>query len=79
MSAKPNPQLESCHILSCLRYRKLSEEVQNSLASANETAEEAISAMKTVRTFAAEQEEVSGILSDAIFSMWYMSRILSLS
>lgn len=39
-------------------YRKLSEKVQNSLAFANETAEESISSMRTVRSFAAEDEEV---------------------
>ena len=40
------------------KYRKLSEKVQNSLATANENAEEAISCMRTVRSFAAEEEEV---------------------
>ena len=38
-------------------YRKLSEKVQNSLAYANETAEEVISSMRTVRSFAGEDEE----------------------
>ena len=41
------------------KYRKLSEKVQNSLAVANESAEEAISCMRTVRSFAAEEEEVN--------------------
>lgn len=40
------------------RYRKLSEQVQSSLAHANESAEEAISCMRTVRSFAAEEEEI---------------------
>ncbi|XP_066913473.1 ABC-type oligopeptide transporter ABCB9-like [Clytia hemisphaerica] len=40
------------------KYRKLAEQVQNSLAVANESAEEAISCMRTVRSFAAESEEV---------------------
>ncbi|XP_057290735.1 ABC-type oligopeptide transporter ABCB9-like [Hydractinia symbiolongicarpus] len=39
------------------KYRKLSEKVQNSLAHANESAEEAISSMRTVRSFAAEKDE----------------------
>ncbi|KAM6423443.1 ABC-type oligopeptide transporter ABCB9 isoform 2-T3 [Liasis olivaceus] len=38
-------------------YKKLSKEVQNALAKANNTAEETISAMKTVRSFANEEAE----------------------
>ncbi|XP_063000463.1 ABC-type oligopeptide transporter ABCB9 [Elgaria multicarinata webbii] len=38
-------------------YKKLSKEVQNALAKANNTAEETISAMKTVRSFANEAAE----------------------
>ncbi|XP_060641483.2 ABC-type oligopeptide transporter ABCB9 [Anolis sagrei] len=38
-------------------YKKLSKEVQNALAKANNTAEETISAMKTVRSFANEDVE----------------------
>jgi len=39
------------------QYRRLSEQIQNSLAVANESAEEAISCIRTVRSFAAENEE----------------------
>ena len=39
------------------KYRKLSEKVQNSLAKANENADEAISNIRTVRSFAAEEQE----------------------
>ena len=38
-------------------YQKLSEKVQDSLAEANESAEEAISSVRTVKSFAAEQQE----------------------
>uniref|UniRef100_A0A5F8H5K5 ABC-type oligopeptide transporter ABCB9 n=1 Tax=Monodelphis domestica TaxID=13616 RepID=A0A5F8H5K5_MONDO len=38
-------------------YKRLSKEVQNALARASNTAEETISAMKTVRSFANEDEE----------------------
>uniref|UniRef100_A0ABI7YN83 ATP binding cassette subfamily B member 9 n=1 Tax=Felis catus TaxID=9685 RepID=A0ABI7YN83_FELCA len=38
-------------------YKRLSKEVQNALARASSTAEETISAMKTVRSFANEEEE----------------------
>ncbi|XP_068767243.1 ABC-type oligopeptide transporter ABCB9 isoform X2 [Struthio camelus] len=38
-------------------YKKLSKEVQSALAKANNTAEETISAMKTVRSFANEEAE----------------------
>ncbi|XP_029089012.1 ATP-binding cassette sub-family B member 9 isoform X3 [Monodon monoceros] len=38
-------------------YKRLSKEVQNALARASSTAEEIISAMKTVRSFANEEEE----------------------
>ncbi|XP_006264262.2 ABC-type oligopeptide transporter ABCB9 [Alligator mississippiensis] len=38
-------------------YKKLSKEVQSALAKANNTAEETISAMKTVRSFANEEVE----------------------
>ncbi|XP_070926975.1 ABC-type oligopeptide transporter ABCB9 isoform X3 [Macaca nemestrina] len=38
-------------------YKRLSKEVQNALARASNTAEETISAMKTVRSFANEEEE----------------------
>uniref|UniRef100_A0A670YUX2 ABC-type oligopeptide transporter ABCB9 n=1 Tax=Pseudonaja textilis TaxID=8673 RepID=A0A670YUX2_PSETE len=38
-------------------YKKLSKEVQNALAKANNTAEETISAMRTVRSFANEEAE----------------------
>ncbi|XP_066465712.1 ABC-type oligopeptide transporter ABCB9 isoform X2 [Tiliqua scincoides] len=40
-------------------YKKLSKEVQNALAKANSSAEETISAMKTVRSFANEEAEAS--------------------
>jgi ABC transporter fused permease/ATP-binding protein len=40
------------------RLRKLSKEVQDALASANEVAEEAISGIRTVRSFVAEPAEV---------------------
>ncbi|XP_003222825.1 ABC-type oligopeptide transporter ABCB9 [Anolis carolinensis] len=40
-------------------YKKLSKEVQNALAKANNTAEETISAMKTVRSFANEDVEAN--------------------
>ncbi|XP_077164365.1 ABC-type oligopeptide transporter ABCB9 [Paroedura picta] len=40
-------------------YKKLSKEVQNALAKANNTAEETISAMKTVRSFANEEVEAN--------------------
>ncbi|XP_045173941.2 ABC-type oligopeptide transporter ABCB9-like isoform X2 [Mercenaria mercenaria] len=39
-------------------YKKLSEEVQDSLASANNVAEEACSTMRTVRSFANEKGEI---------------------
>ena len=39
-------------------YQKLSEQVQSSLAEANESAEEAISSVRTVRSFAAEGLEI---------------------
>uniref|UniRef100_A0A8D0GYY7 ABC transmembrane type-1 domain-containing protein n=1 Tax=Sphenodon punctatus TaxID=8508 RepID=A0A8D0GYY7_SPHPU len=40
-------------------YKKLSKEVQNALAKANNTAEETISAMKNVRSFANEEVEAN--------------------
>ncbi|XP_042708436.2 ABC-type oligopeptide transporter ABCB9 isoform X2 [Chrysemys picta bellii] len=40
-------------------YKKLSKEVQNALAKANNTAEETISDMKTVRSFASEDMEAN--------------------
>ncbi|XP_054852263.1 ABC-type oligopeptide transporter ABCB9 isoform X4 [Eublepharis macularius] len=40
-------------------YKKLSKEVQSALAKANNTAEETISAMKTVRSFANEEVEAN--------------------
>ncbi|KFR08311.1 ATP-binding cassette sub-family B member 9, partial [Opisthocomus hoazin] len=40
-------------------YKKLSKDVQNALAKANNTAEETISAMKTVRSFANEETEAN--------------------
>ncbi|NXS35216.1 ABCB9 protein, partial [Pomatostomus ruficeps] len=40
-------------------YQKLSKDVQNALAKANNTAEETISAMKTVRSFANEETEAN--------------------
>ncbi|KAJ6651117.1 hypothetical protein lerEdw1_000793 [Lerista edwardsae] len=40
-------------------YKKLSKEVQNALAKANSSAEETISAMKTVRSFANEEAEAN--------------------
>ena len=40
------------------KYRKLAEQVQDSLAHANESAEEAVSSMRTVRSFAAETNEI---------------------
>ena len=39
------------------KHKKLSEKVQASFAAANESAEEAISCIRTVRSFAAEKEE----------------------
>lgn len=39
--------------------QKLSKDVQNALAKANNTAEETISAMKTVRSFANEEAEAN--------------------
>lgn len=45
--------------LLCLPPQKLSKEVQNALAKANNTAEETISAMKTVRSFANEETEAN--------------------
>lgn len=58
---------ESCHgqlgrVLSTLCFcfpQKLSKDVQNALAKANNTAEETISAMKTVRSFANEEAEAN--------------------
>ncbi|XP_076848345.1 ABC-type oligopeptide transporter ABCB9 isoform X2 [Brachyhypopomus gauderio] len=41
-------------------YKKLTKEVQTSLAKANRVAEETISAMRTVRSFACEQREADG-------------------
>jgi ABC transporter fused permease/ATP-binding protein len=41
------------------RVRKLSRDVQDALAAANETAEEAISGIRTVRSFAAEKAETA--------------------
>ncbi|KAJ8379295.1 hypothetical protein SKAU_G00000730 [Synaphobranchus kaupii] len=38
-------------------YKKLTKEVQNALAQANKLAEETVSAMKTVRSFANEEQE----------------------
>ncbi|XP_072271896.1 ABC-type oligopeptide transporter ABCB9 [Pyxicephalus adspersus] len=46
-------------------YKKLSKEVQTALAKANSTAEETISAIKTVRSFANEQTEAS-VYSDKL-------------
>lgn len=44
----------------CLCFlQKLSKDVQNALAKANNTAEETISAMKTVRSFANEEAEAN--------------------
>lgn len=43
----------------CLSPQKLSKDVQNALAKANTTAEETISAMKTVRSFANEEAEAN--------------------
>ena len=40
------------------QYQKVSEKVQNSLAHANASAEESVSSMRTVRSFAAEEVEV---------------------
>nr|XP_033810188.1 ATP-binding cassette sub-family B member 9 [Geotrypetes seraphini]XP_033810189.1 ATP-binding cassette sub-family B member 9 [Geotrypetes seraphini] len=40
-------------------YKKLAKEVQNALAKANSTAEETLSAMKTVRSFANEETEAN--------------------
>ncbi|XP_057314184.1 ABC-type oligopeptide transporter ABCB9-like [Hydractinia symbiolongicarpus] len=40
------------------KYGKLSENIQNSVAHANESAEEAISSIRTVKTFAAEKDEI---------------------
>ncbi|XP_026885088.2 ATP-binding cassette sub-family B member 9 [Electrophorus electricus] len=41
-------------------YKKLTKEVQASLAHANRVAEETISAMRTVRSFACEEQEADG-------------------
>ena len=40
------------------KYRKVAEKVQNSLAKANENAVEAIANIRTVRNFAAEEQEI---------------------
>ena len=42
-----------------MKYKEVSENVQNALAEANISAEEVISSMRTVRSFAAEKNEVS--------------------
>ncbi|XP_029426836.1 ATP-binding cassette sub-family B member 9 [Rhinatrema bivittatum] len=43
-------------------YKRLAKEVQNALAKANSVAEETLSAMKTVRSFANEETEASNYL-----------------
>ena len=43
----------------CWTSQELSRKVQDSLAKANEVAEEVVSSMKTVRSFANEAEETS--------------------
>ena len=40
------------------KFKEIAEKVQNSLAKANEDAEETISNMRTVRSFAAEDQEI---------------------
>lgn len=61
--AEPGVCRERCRgrplSLVCFPPQKLSKEVQNALAKANNTAEETISAMKTVRSFANEETEAN--------------------
>jgi len=45
--------------LLCVWLQKLSKNVQDALAHANEVAEEVFSSMRTIRSFANESEEVS--------------------
>nr|XP_028565473.1 ATP-binding cassette sub-family B member 9 [Podarcis muralis]XP_028565474.1 ATP-binding cassette sub-family B member 9 [Podarcis muralis]XP_028565475.1 ATP-binding cassette sub-family B member 9 [Podarcis muralis]XP_028565476.1 ATP-binding cassette sub-family B member 9 [Podarcis muralis]XP_028565477.1 ATP-binding cassette sub-family B member 9 [Podarcis muralis]XP_028565478.1 ATP-binding cassette sub-family B member 9 [Podarcis muralis]XP_028565479.1 ATP-binding cassette sub-family B memb len=54
-------------------YKKLSKEVQNALAKANNTAEETISAMKTVRSFANEEVEAN-VYSDKLQQVYKLNK-----
>ncbi|XP_077917189.1 ABC-type oligopeptide transporter ABCB9 isoform X2 [Halichoerus grypus] len=54
-------------------YKRLSKEVQNALARASSTAEETISAMKTVRSFANEEEE-AGVYSRKLQQVYKLNR-----
>ncbi|KAM8816044.1 ABC-type oligopeptide transporter ABCB9 isoform 3-T3 [Rhynchonycteris naso] len=54
-------------------YKRLSKEVQNALARASNTAEETISAMKTVRSFANEEEEAD-VYSQKLQQVYKLNR-----
>ncbi|XP_072456719.1 ABC-type oligopeptide transporter ABCB9 isoform X2 [Notamacropus eugenii] len=54
-------------------YKRLSKEVQNALARASNTAEETISAMKTVRSFANEEEEAE-VYSQKLQQVYKLNR-----
>ncbi|TMA77184.1 MAG: ATP-binding cassette domain-containing protein [Deltaproteobacteria bacterium] len=60
------------------RVRKLSRDVQDALASANEVAEEAISGIRTVRSFAAEGAETArySTYAAAAAVFWYGGRLV---
>ena len=62
MGSRPHPQVNSLlhyHYITVFgkKYERISENIQDSLAHANASAEEAISSVRTVRSFAAEQAE----------------------
>ncbi|XP_059532790.1 ABC-type oligopeptide transporter ABCB9 isoform X5 [Myotis daubentonii] len=54
-------------------YKRLSKEVQNALARASNTAEETISAMKTVRSFANEEQEAE-VYSQKLQQVYKLNR-----
>ncbi|XP_028913875.1 ATP-binding cassette sub-family B member 9 [Ornithorhynchus anatinus] len=54
-------------------YKRLSKEVQNALAKASNTAEETISALKTVRSFANEEEEAE-VYSQKLQQVYKLNR-----
>ncbi|XP_049620198.1 ABC-type oligopeptide transporter ABCB9 isoform X2 [Syngnathus scovelli] len=54
-------------------YKKLTKEVQTTLAKANKVAEETISAMKTVRSFANEHREADSYYSKLVV-MYYLNK-----
>ncbi|XP_034284624.1 ABC-type oligopeptide transporter ABCB9-like [Pantherophis guttatus] len=54
-------------------YKKLSKEVQNALAKANNTAEETISAMRTVRSFANEEAEAD-VYSEKLQQVYQLNK-----